>query len=47
METKGTTRQQHHASAAERLQMVQQFRRSGLTRAAFSKQYGIPVATLN
>jgi transposase-like protein len=41
------TRQQHHASAAERLQMVEQFRRSGLTRAAFSRQYGIPLATLS
>lgn len=27
--------------------MVEQFRRSGLTRTAFSKQYGIPLATLS
>ena len=27
--------------------MVEQFRRSGLTRATFSKQYGIPLATLS
>ena len=27
--------------------MVEQFRRSGLTRAAFSKQYGVPLATLS
>jgi hypothetical protein len=27
--------------------MVQQFRRSGLTRVAFSRQYGIPQATLS
>ena len=27
--------------------MIEQFRRSGLTRAAFSQQYGIPLATLN
>lgn len=47
MEIKGIIRRQHHAAAADRLQMVEQFRRSGLTRAAFSRQYGIPVATLN
>jgi len=46
MKRKGTTRQQHHGTAIERLQMVEQFRRSGLTRAAFSRQYGIPLATL-
>jgi hypothetical protein len=27
--------------------MVEQFRRSGLTRAAFSKEYGVPLATLS
>jgi hypothetical protein len=27
--------------------MVEQFRQSGLTRRAFSKQYGVPPATLN
>ncbi|MBI4470579.1 MAG: hypothetical protein HY650_14790 [Acidobacteria bacterium] len=40
-----SSRQQHRA--AERLRMVEQFHRSGLTRAAFSEQYGIPPATLN
>jgi transposase-like protein len=47
MEIKGNTRQQKHATAAQRLQMVEQFRRSGLSRAAFSRQRGIPLATLN
>ena len=47
MEIKSITRQQHRAPATQRLQMVEQFRRSGLTRAAFSRQYGIPLATLN
>ena len=46
MEIKAITRQQR-ATADERLWMVEQFRRSGLTRAAFSQQYGIPKATLN
>jgi len=27
--------------------MIEQFRRSGLTRAEFSKQYGVPLATLS
>ena len=27
--------------------MVEQFRRSGLTRKAFSRQYGVPLATLS
>jgi hypothetical protein len=27
--------------------MVEQFRRSGLTRTALSKQYGVPLATLS
>jgi len=47
MAIKGITRRQHHVTAAERLQMVEQFRRSGLTRAAFSRQHGIPLATLS
>jgi hypothetical protein len=46
MEIKGLTRQQYRGTAAQRLQMVEQFRRSGLTRAAFSRQHGIPLATL-
>jgi len=47
MAINGNTRRQHHATAAERLQMVEQFRRSGLTRAAFSRRHGIPLATLS
>jgi hypothetical protein len=47
MEIKAITRRQYRASAEHRLQMVEQFRRSGLTRAAFSKQYGVPLATLS
>lgn len=46
MENKAITRQ-YRATADQRMQMVEQFRRSGLTRAAFSKQYGIPLATLS
>jgi hypothetical protein len=46
MEIKAITRQ-HRATADQRMRMVEQFRRSGLTRAAFSQQYGIPLATLN
>jgi transposase-like protein len=46
MEIKTITRQ-HRASAGQRLQMVEQFRRSGLSGAAFSRQYGVPLATLN
>jgi len=47
MEIKAITRQQHRATADQRMRMVEQFRRSGLTRAAFSQQYGIPKATLS
>jgi hypothetical protein len=47
MENKTIIRQQHRATADQRLQMVEQFRRSGLTRAAFSQQNRIPLATLN
>ena len=35
------------AVSAERLQMVEQFRCSGLTRKAFALQYGVPLATLS
>jgi hypothetical protein len=35
------------AVPADRLQMVEQFRRSGLTRKAFSLRYGVPLATLS
>ena len=47
MEIKAITRRQHRATADQRMQMVEQFRRSGLTRNAFSQQYGIPKATLS
>ena len=47
MEIKKATRRHNYVTAAERLQMVEQFRRSGLTRVAFSRQYGIPQATLS
>ena len=47
MENKAITRRQYRAPADQRMQMVERFRRSGLTRAAFSQQYRIPLATLN
>lgn len=47
MEIKKATRRHTHRTAAERLQLVEQFRRSGLSRVAFSRQYGIPQATLS
>jgi transposase-like protein len=47
MELERITRRQRRATPAQRLQMVEQFRRSGLTRAAFSRQNGIPLATLH
>ena len=46
MGIKGITRQ-NRATADQRMRMVEQFRRSGLTRAAFSKHYGVPLATLS
>ena len=46
MENKTITRQ-YRAPADQRMRMVEQFRRSGLTRAAFSAQYGVPLATLS
>jgi hypothetical protein len=39
-------RPQNRLPADQRLQMIQQFRRSGLTGAAFSRRYGIPLSTL-
>jgi hypothetical protein len=47
MENKSITRRQYRATADQRLQMVEQFRRSDLTGAAFSQQYKIRLATLN
>lgn len=46
MEIKTYSRRPKRVTAVQRLQMVEQFRRSGLTRAAFSRQYGISLATL-
>jgi hypothetical protein len=46
MQNRSITRQQHRLPADQRLQMVEQFRNSNLTCAAFSRQYGIPLATL-
>jgi hypothetical protein len=42
-----TITKQHRATADQRLQMVEKFRQSGLTRLAFSQQYGVPLATLS
>jgi transposase-like protein len=42
-----TNSRQHRASAEQRIQMVEKFRRNGLSRAVFSQQYGIPKSTLN
>ncbi len=47
MEKLKTTRQLDRATAAQRMQMVEQFKRSGLTRRAFSRQHGVPISTLN
>ena len=47
MERKRSSRRQRRATPAERLHMVEQFRRSGLTRRAFSRQHGVPLATLD
>jgi hypothetical protein len=45
MKTKKTS--QNRETTAQRLQMVEQFLQSGLTRSAFSQQYGVPKATLS
>jgi transposase-like protein len=42
-----TNTQQYRVSAEQRLQMIEQFRSSGLTRAAFSDQFGISLPTLS
>lgn len=47
MQIRKSPKRLQHAVSAERLQMVEQFRRSGLTRKAFAQQYGVPVATLS
>ncbi|MBN1570687.1 MAG: hypothetical protein JXA73_22785 [Acidobacteria bacterium] len=47
MESKAIIRRQYRASADQRMQMVEQFRCSGLSRKAFSLHYGVPRTTLN
>jgi len=41
------SKKQHREPSNQRLQMVEQFRQSGLSRKAFCKRRGIPVSTLN
>jgi len=47
MEIKKSPKPLQPVASPEQLQMVEQFRRSGLTRRAFSQQYGVPLATLD
>lgn len=47
MEIKKSPKPLQPVASPERLQMVEQFRRSGLTRKAFSQQFGVPLATLD
>ena len=47
MEIQKTPKPLQPVASAERLQMVERFLRSGLTRKAFSRQYGVPLATLS
>lgn len=47
METRKSPKPLQPVPSAERLHMVEQFQRSGLTRKAFSRQYGVPLATLS
>jgi transposase-like protein len=47
MEIQKRPRPLQPVASDQRLQMVEQFRRSGLTRKAFSRQYGVPLATLS
>jgi hypothetical protein len=42
-----SSKKQQRESSNQRLQMVKQFRQSGLSRKAFSKRHGIPISTLN
>lgn len=39
--------QQRRASAEQRMQMIEQFRISGLTRAGYCKEFGISLPTLS
>jgi hypothetical protein len=41
------SKKQHRKPSNQRLQMVNQFRQSGLSRKAFCKKRGIPLSTLN
>jgi transposase-like protein len=47
MDINSVSQVRHRHTAAERLQVVEQFRRSGLSRTEFSQQFGIPVSTLD
>lgn len=47
MQIQHITRQQRRSVRAERLQMVERFHRSGLTRVSFCRLEGIPLSTLN
>jgi hypothetical protein len=46
MQSQHIVRRKRRLTNEERLQMVEQFQRSGLTREAFCEQEGIPIATL-
>lgn len=41
------SKKQHRKPSNQRLQMVNQFRQSGLSRKVFCKKRGIPLSTLN
>ena len=45
MEVKKSPKPLRPVASSERLQMVEHFRRSGLTRKAFSHQFDVPLAT--
>jgi transposase-like protein len=47
MENKAIIRRQYRESADQRMQMVEQFQGSGLSRKAFALHYGVPSSTLN
>ena len=46
MDNEKNTQQQKRIPVARRLEMIQEFRRSGLTRREFAQQYGIAHSTL-
>jgi hypothetical protein len=47
MKINASCRKQHRESSIQRLQMVEQFRQSDLSRKAFCKKRRIPLSTLN